>query len=83
VGVGCAALIVIAALAFWLFRRRQAKKNLAANPSYQSVHPEASELGGSSQAAPSQTAPSSTMANTTASELEGTNGPKPIHELYA
>ncbi|KAJ5561297.1 hypothetical protein N7535_004236 [Penicillium sp. DV-2018c] len=51
VGVGMAALIVMAALAFWLFRRHQAKKKLDApvtSPLYASGHPGASELGGSS-----------------------------------
>ncbi|CAG8296191.1 unnamed protein product [Penicillium olsonii] len=76
VGVGVGALIVIAGLAFWFFRRRQAKKSAVSNPPYVSVNPEPSELGGSSQAAPS-----STPGHTTMSELDATHGPKPLHEL--
>ncbi|KAJ5329988.1 hypothetical protein N7541_005771 [Penicillium brevicompactum] len=76
VGVGVGALIVIAGLAFWFFRRRQAQKSTASNPPYVSVNPEPSELGGSSQVAPS-----STPGHTTMSELDGSNGPKPLHEL--
>lgn len=52
VGVGAAGLIIIAALAFWLFRRRQNKgqKNLPdTSSSFGGSHPEASELGGSTQ----------------------------------
>ncbi|CAI7609169.1 unnamed protein product [Penicillium palitans] len=52
VGVGAAGLIIIAALAFWLFRRRQNKgeKSLSDAPSsLGGSHPEASELGGSTQ----------------------------------
>ncbi|OQD61090.1 hypothetical protein PENPOL_c018G00220 [Penicillium polonicum] len=51
VGVGAAGLIIIAALAFWLFRRRQNKgqKSLPDTSSLGGSHPEASELGGSTQ----------------------------------
>ncbi|CAI7629885.1 unnamed protein product [Penicillium bialowiezense] len=76
VGVGVGALIVIAGLAFWFFRRRQAQKSAVSNPPYVSVNPEPSELGGSSQAAPS-----STPGHTTMSELDAHNGPRPLHEL--
>lgn len=54
VGVGVAGLIIIAALAFWLFRRRQnkAKKDLPDTLSSGGSRPEASELGGSTQFSP-------------------------------
>lgn len=84
VGVGAAGLIIIAALAFWLFRRRQNKgqKSLLDTSSLGGSHPEASELGGSSQAGAS-----SVVANkqtTGPSELDAVNtGPKFVHELGA
>ncbi|CAG8908475.1 unnamed protein product [Penicillium egyptiacum] len=51
VGVGVAGLIIIAALAFWLFRRRQkkAQKGLPDTSSFGGSRPEPSELGGSTQ----------------------------------
>jgi hypothetical protein len=54
VGVGVGGLIVIAALAFWLFRRRQnkAKKSLTDTLSSGGSRPGASELGGSTQFSP-------------------------------
>ncbi|KAJ6082943.1 hypothetical protein N7467_007078 [Penicillium canescens] len=80
VGVGLGGALIIAALAFWFFRRRKTKKNM--DPSYQRAgHPEASELGGSSQ----QTAPESVGTHTRStnpSELAADQGPKPVHELY-
>jgi beta-lactamase regulating signal transducer with metallopeptidase domain len=80
VGVGVGGALIIAALAFWFFRRRKTKKNM--DQSYQRAgHPEASELGGSSQ----QTAPESVGTHTRStnpSELAADQGPKPVHELY-
>lgn len=80
VGVGVGGALIIAALAFWFFRRRKTKKNM--DPSYQRAgHPEASELGRSSQ----QTAPESVGTHTRStnpSELAADQGPKPVHELY-
>jgi hypothetical protein len=80
VGVGVGGALIIAALAFWFFRRRKMKKNM--DPSYQRAgHPEASELGGSSQ----QTAPGSVGTHTRStnpSELAADQAPKPVHELY-
>ncbi|OQD90020.1 hypothetical protein PENANT_c002G07112 [Penicillium antarcticum] len=84
VGVGVGGALIIAALAFWFFRRRKAQKETpkGMQPSYQrSAHPEASELGGSSQ----QTAPESVgtfTRSTNPSELAADQGPKPVHELY-
>ncbi|KAJ5284557.1 hypothetical protein N7505_002537 [Penicillium chrysogenum] len=54
VGVGVGGLVVIAALAFWLFRRRQnkAKKSLPDTLSSGGSRPGASELGGSTQFSP-------------------------------
>ncbi|KAJ5481839.1 hypothetical protein N7475_000651 [Penicillium sp. IBT 31633x] len=47
VGVGMAGVIVIAGLAFWLFRRHRAKKKLGSNADSSYQHPEASEIDGS------------------------------------
>ncbi|KAJ9489921.1 hypothetical protein VN97_g3359 [Penicillium thymicola] len=73
VGVGAAGLIIIAALAFWLFRRRQNKgqKSLQDASSLGGSHPEASELGGSSKfgANPSYKGP----GHGTPSELGGSS----------
>ncbi|KAJ5687102.1 hypothetical protein N7536_009721 [Penicillium majusculum] len=74
VGVGAAGLIIIAALAFWLFRRRQNKGNKTLPDTPSSLggsHPEASELGGSTQfgASPSYQRP----GHGTPSELGGSS----------
>lgn len=74
VGVGMASLIVIAGLAFWLFRRHQAKRRglKNADPSYQSGNPETSELSGSlGNPSPSY----QRSGNTVPSELGGSSGP--------
>ncbi|KAJ5815897.1 hypothetical protein N7447_008130 [Penicillium robsamsonii] len=54
VGVGAAGLIVLVALLFWFFRRRQQKGQNAIpdTTSSDGSHPEVSELGGSIQADP-------------------------------
>ncbi|KAJ5155028.1 uncharacterized protein N7500_010467 [Penicillium coprophilum] len=54
VGVGAAGLIVLVALLFWFFRRRQQKgqKPLPDTSSSCGSHPEISELGGSTQVEP-------------------------------
>ncbi|KAJ5360883.1 hypothetical protein N7517_010074 [Penicillium concentricum] len=54
VGVGAAGLIVLVALLFWFFRRRQQKgqKPLPDTTSSYGSHPEISELGGSTQTDP-------------------------------
>ncbi|KAJ5135059.1 uncharacterized protein N7515_004337 [Penicillium bovifimosum] len=74
VGVGMASLILVAALAFWLFRRHQSKKKLGVpetSPLYgSSGRPEASELGGSSADAATSYQRS---GNTAASEVGGSS----------
>ncbi|KAJ5181493.1 hypothetical protein N7449_011640 [Penicillium cf. viridicatum] len=87
VGVGAAGLIIIAALAFWLFRRRQNKGQkslLDTSSSLGGSHPEASELGGSSQAGTSSVVANTRTTGTGPSELDVANpGPKFVHELGA
>lgn len=74
VGIGVGALIVLAGLAFWFFRRRQTQKTTVESGSYQSGNPGPSELGGSSQAASS-----STPGRTIVSELDGSNNAQKVH----